>query len=87
MDSLEPHDQMHLEAAEGWLGLGNQIEANEGLEKINRICDARTGNPFECCVNLRGVHLPFISLKPRNDGKFEFLVNRQSAVVVAKVIR
>jgi tetratricopeptide (TPR) repeat protein len=34
MDSLEPHDRMHLNAAEGWLGLGNHVEANEDLEKI-----------------------------------------------------
>ena len=34
MDYLEPHDVIHLNAAEGWLGLGNHIEANEELEKI-----------------------------------------------------
>jgi predicted Zn-dependent protease len=34
MRSLEPRDRMHLDAAEGWLGLGNQIEANEELELI-----------------------------------------------------
>jgi hypothetical protein len=34
MDSFEPHDRMHLNAAEGWLGLGNHVEANEELEKI-----------------------------------------------------
>jgi predicted Zn-dependent protease len=28
-------DQRHLVAAEGWLGLGNQLEANEELEQIS----------------------------------------------------
>jgi hypothetical protein len=31
---LEPPDSIHLKAAEGWLGLGNHVEANEGLENI-----------------------------------------------------
>ena len=31
---LEPPDSIHLKAAEGWLELGNQPEANEELEKI-----------------------------------------------------
>ena len=31
---LEPPDSLHLEAAEGWLELGNHVEANEELEKI-----------------------------------------------------
>jgi tetratricopeptide (TPR) repeat protein len=34
MNSLKPPDLMHLNAAQGWLGLGNPIEANEELEKI-----------------------------------------------------
>jgi hypothetical protein len=34
MDALEPHDRMHLNAAETWLGLGNHIEDNEELEEI-----------------------------------------------------
>jgi len=34
MDSLEPHDLMHLNAAEGWLGLGDHLAANEELEHI-----------------------------------------------------
>lgn len=32
---LEPPDSIHLIAAEGWLGLGNQIEAFEELERIS----------------------------------------------------
>jgi tetratricopeptide (TPR) repeat protein len=32
---LEPPDSIHLTAAEGWLGLGNQIEAFEELEQIS----------------------------------------------------
>ena len=35
MKKLEPPDSHHLEAAEGWLGLGNWNEANEELEKIS----------------------------------------------------
>jgi tetratricopeptide (TPR) repeat protein len=31
---LEPPDSIHLNAAEGWLGLGNHFEANEELDKI-----------------------------------------------------
>jgi hypothetical protein len=34
MAGLELHDQRHLEAAQGWLGLGNHLEANEELEQI-----------------------------------------------------
>jgi tetratricopeptide (TPR) repeat protein len=34
MDFLETHDVMRLNAAQGWLGLGNHLEANEELEKI-----------------------------------------------------
>jgi predicted Zn-dependent protease len=35
MNPLEPPDSLHLEAAQGWLDLGNHIEANEELEKIS----------------------------------------------------
>jgi len=31
---LQPPDSFHLEAAKGWLGLGNHIEAKEELDKI-----------------------------------------------------
>jgi tetratricopeptide (TPR) repeat protein len=31
---LDLHDQRHLEAAEGWIELGNHLEANEELEQI-----------------------------------------------------
>jgi len=31
---LSPPDSLHLEAAQGWLELGNHLEANEELEKI-----------------------------------------------------
>lgn len=34
MKPLELHDQRHLEAAEGWIELGNHLEANEELENI-----------------------------------------------------
>jgi hypothetical protein len=31
---LKPPDSHHLKAAEGWLELGNYLEANEELERI-----------------------------------------------------
>lgn len=34
MKPLEPPDSIHLEAAEGWVELGNHLEANEELEQI-----------------------------------------------------
>jgi hypothetical protein len=34
MNDLEPHDLMLLNAAEGWLGLGNVIEADKELKQI-----------------------------------------------------
>ena len=34
MKKLELHDRRHLEAAQGWLGLGNWQEANEELERV-----------------------------------------------------
>jgi tetratricopeptide (TPR) repeat protein len=34
MKPLEPPDTLHLLAAQGWLELGNHIEANEELENI-----------------------------------------------------
>jgi predicted Zn-dependent protease len=35
MNPLAPPDSIHLKAAEGWLELGNHVEANEELEKIS----------------------------------------------------
>jgi len=37
MNPLEPPASFHLEAAQGWLDLGNPIEANQELEKITPI--------------------------------------------------
>jgi tetratricopeptide (TPR) repeat protein len=34
MRALQPPDGLHLQAAQGWLGLGDHVEANEELEKI-----------------------------------------------------
>jgi len=34
MTSLQPPDTLHLQAAQGWLELGNHIEANEELDRI-----------------------------------------------------
>jgi hypothetical protein len=36
---LEPPDSIHLEAAQGWLELGNHIEADEELEKTSPVCE------------------------------------------------
>ena len=41
MTALEPPDSLHLQAAEGWLGLGDYAAANDELEQIaaaNRHC-------------------------------------------------
>ena len=35
MGELEPHDLMHLDAAEGWLGFGHVIEAEKELKQIS----------------------------------------------------
>jgi predicted Zn-dependent protease len=35
MKPLEPPDSFHLQAAQGWLELGNTAEANAELEKLN----------------------------------------------------
>ena len=35
MKSLEPPDSHHLQAAQGWIGLGNYLEAKEELERID----------------------------------------------------
>ena len=35
MKSLEPPDSLHLRAAQGWLELGDHLEANVELEKIS----------------------------------------------------
>ena len=35
MDPLEPPDSIHLEAAVGWIELGNHEEADEELDKID----------------------------------------------------
>ena len=34
MTDLEPHDQMHLNAADGWLGFDHVIEAEKELKQI-----------------------------------------------------
>jgi tetratricopeptide (TPR) repeat protein len=64
MKELEFHDRRHLEAAEGWLGLGNQIEAFEELEQISPqlrvhpdVLELRwqiyaKDNKWEACVNI-----------------------------------
>jgi len=40
---LPPPDEHHLRAAEGWLELGNPVEANEELERIQPTLRAHPG--------------------------------------------
>jgi predicted Zn-dependent protease len=51
MDSLEQPDLIHLNAAQGWLELGNWREANEELEEITA---ARRAHPtvLEVCAEI-----------------------------------
>jgi hypothetical protein len=47
--SMPPSDSHHLLAAQGWIGLGNYLEANEELEKISTPVSRssqRFGNPL-----------------------------------------
>ena len=41
MRPLEPPDRFHIEAAKGWLELGNHLEANDELERITAVNRAR----------------------------------------------
>jgi hypothetical protein len=34
MNKLSPQDQRYLDAAEGWLGLGDHLSASKELEQI-----------------------------------------------------
>jgi len=34
MKALQPPDSLHLQAAEGWIGLGDYAAANDELEQI-----------------------------------------------------
>jgi hypothetical protein len=43
MNLLEPPDSTHLQAAQGWLDLGNHIEANEELEEIGGFVKSDAG--------------------------------------------
>ena len=40
MNGFPQGDFLHLQAAQGWLGLSNHLEANEELEKINPLLHA-----------------------------------------------
>ena len=51
MQKLEYQDQRHLEAAEGWLGLGNQVEAFEELEQITPQLRVKE-KKWEACVHI-----------------------------------
>jgi hypothetical protein len=67
---------MLLNAAEGWLGLGDHLAANEELEKISpelrgnpKVLDVRlqiywAAKKWEACVEIAGA---LVRLKPGND--------------------
>jgi hypothetical protein len=42
--TLEPGDQKHVDAAEGWIGLGNWNEANEALERVSPLKKGPAGS-------------------------------------------
>jgi hypothetical protein len=51
MKSLEQADRVHLNAAEGWFGLGDLVSASDELEKITpafRAHPAGTDNQRQC---------------------------------------
>jgi tetratricopeptide (TPR) repeat protein len=68
-----PHDQRFLNAAEGWLGLGDYLAANEELEQIApefradpRVLEVRlqiywAAKKWEACVEIAGA---LVRLKP-----------------------
>ena len=75
MKPLQPPDTFHLDAAIGWLGLGNSLEANEELEKITpglrahpdvlevRIEIYARAKKWEGCVEIANA---LVELRPKN---------------------
>jgi hypothetical protein len=46
MKRLEPPDSLHLQAAQGWLELGNHVEADAELDKTPSCRAAPFATPF-----------------------------------------
>jgi tetratricopeptide (TPR) repeat protein len=75
MKSFPPQDQHYLDAAEGWLGLGDHLSANEELEQITpelrahpRVLAVRleiywAAKKWEACVEIASA---LATLKPDN---------------------
>src|SRR5208282_6199493 len=76
MNELSLQDQRFLDAAEGWLGLGDHLAANEELEQITpglraapKVLEVRlqihwAAKQWEACVEIAGA---LVNLKPDND--------------------
>ncbi len=75
MKELPPHDQRFLDAAEGWLGLGDHLSANEELEQITPELRANpkvllvrleiywTAKKWDACIEIAGA---IVKLCPDN---------------------
>jgi tetratricopeptide (TPR) repeat protein len=76
MKKLPRHDQRFLDAAEGWLGLGDLSSANDELEQITpelrthpKVLAVRleiywASKKWEACVEIAGA---LVALEPKND--------------------
>jgi predicted Zn-dependent protease len=76
MKKLALQDQRFIEAAEGWLGLGDHLAANEELEQISpeskgdqKVLEVRlqiywAAKKWEACVEIAGT---LVRLKPDNE--------------------
>jgi predicted Zn-dependent protease len=76
MKKLTPEDQRFLDAAEGWLGLGDHLAANEEIEQIAsgfkadpRVLELRlqiywAAEKWEACVEIGGA---LVRLKPESE--------------------
>ena len=54
---LQPPDAGHLQAAEGWVGLGDYAAANDELEQITAACRAEPSTPINA-------HSPSATTRP-----------------------
>ena len=76
MKKLSRHDQRYLDAAEGWLGLGDLLSANDELEQITPELRTHptvlavkleihwTAKKWEACIEITNV---LVRLEPYND--------------------
>ena len=80
MKELSLQDQRFLDAAEGWLGLGDHLAANEELEQITpelratpKVLEVRlriywAAKKWEACVEIAGA---LVNLKPDNEQRLD----------------